>query len=75
MSRNSVQETITPISNVYVSSQTRGYEVKPLFPRDAGPGLKGKTFILFIPMEINRSITSYNFKIEITEVTKEAAQK
>jgi len=67
----SVLESLTPISNVYVSPQTKNYEVKPLFAHEAGVELKGKTFNLFIPIEIDRAITPYNFKIEIFDVTKD----
>jgi hypothetical protein len=74
-SRSSIQAVMTPIDNVYVSQQSKNYEVKPLFPREAGTALKGKIFNLFIPVEINRSITPYNFTIEITEVVKEAVKK
>jgi hypothetical protein len=70
----SLQETVTPIENVSVSPQTGGYVVKPLFARDGEiiTGLKGKTFNLFIPIEIDRQINPYNFKIEIIDVMKEA---
>jgi hypothetical protein len=33
--------------------------------------LKGNIIILFIPVEINRQIIPYNFKIEITDSVKE----
>jgi len=75
LSGNSVQESLIPISNVYVSPQTKNYEIKPLFPREAGAGLKGKIFTLFIPIEINRSINPYNFTIEIVDVAKEAVEQ
>jgi hypothetical protein len=71
-----IKETITPISNVSVSPQTGGYVVKPLFVRD-GDGaakLKGATFNLFIPIEIDRQIIPYNFKIEIVDAMKDAAK-
>lgn len=74
-SRSSIKSAVIPIDNVYMSQQTKGYEIKPLFPREAGAGLKGKTFNLFIPMEINRAITPYNFRIEITDAVKEAIKK
>ncbi len=63
----SIQETITPIEHVFVSSKTGKYEVKPLFGQEevSTSGLRGKTFNLFIPIEINRAITPYNFKIQI----------
>jgi len=66
----SLQEDLTPIEHVYVSPQTKGYEVKPLFSREnlESAGLKGKIFILFIPIEINRVIIPYEFKIEIVNV-------
>ena len=68
-----LQETVTPIENVSVSPQTGGYVVKPLFIRngDGAIGLKGKTFILFIPMEINRQIIPYNLKFEIVDVVQQ----
>jgi len=63
----SIRETITPIEHVFVSSKTGKYEVKPLFGQEEvnTSGLTGKTFNLFIPIEINRAITPYNFKIQI----------
>jgi hypothetical protein len=71
-SGGSVQEAITPVKHVYVSPQTGAYEIMPLFIRlgDDSAGLKGKVFNLFIPIEINRTIIPYNFKIEITDVEK-----
>ncbi len=73
LSQSSVQENVIPISNVYMLPQRKGYDVRPLFTldSDAAAGLKGKTIILFIPVEINRQIIPYNFKIEITDAVKE----
>jgi hypothetical protein len=73
LSQSSVQETVIPISNVYMLPQKKGYDIRPLFAleSDAAAGLKGKNIILFIPVEINRQIIPYNFKIEITEAVKE----
>jgi len=73
LSRSSVQETVIPISNVYVLPQRKGYDIRPLFPieSDVAAGLKGKRVILFIPVEINRQIIPYNFTIEITNSVKE----
>jgi hypothetical protein len=73
LSRSSVQETVIPISNVYMLPQRKGYDVRPLFAleSDVAAGLKGKAVILFIPVEINRQIIPYNFKIEITDSVKE----
>jgi hypothetical protein len=73
LSQSLVQETVIPISNVYVLPQRKGYDIHPLFKldSDAAAGLKGKTVILFIPVEINRQIIPYRFKIEIKNSVKE----
>lgn len=73
LSGSSVQESVIPISNVYLLPQRKGYDIHPLFPleSDIAAGLKGKTIILFIPVEVNRQIIPYNFKIEITNSVKE----
>ena len=73
LSRSSMQETVFPISNVYMLPQRKGYDVRPLFPfeSDDAAGLKGKSVILFVPVEINRQIIPYNFKFEITDSVKE----
>jgi hypothetical protein len=65
----SVQEIITPVKNVHVSSPGRGYEINPLFDGESAglAGLYEKVFDLFIPIEINRSIVPYNFKIQILD--------
>lgn len=72
-SHASVQESVIPVSSVYVSDQKKGYDVHPLFSLngDAAAGLKGKTINLFIPVEIDRQIIPYNFNIEITDSVKE----
>jgi hypothetical protein len=73
LSRSSVQESVFPISNVYLLTQKRGYDIRPLFPlaSDDAAGLKGRSVLLFIPVEIDRQIIPYNFKIEITDAQKE----
>ncbi len=73
LSGNSIQEGVVPINNVFMLPLKKGYDIHPLLPfdSDAGAGLKGKSVILFIPMEINRQIIPYNFKIEITDAVKE----
>lgn len=73
LSKSSVQEAVTPVSKVHLSQQKKGYEVSPLFPLegDSAAALKGKSVILFIPVEINRQIIPYNFRIEITDSVKE----
>ncbi len=73
LSHSVVQEAVIPISRVYFSQQKKAYEIQPLFPidSDAAAGLKGKTINLFIPVEIDRQIIPYNFKLEITDSVKE----
>lgn len=68
-----VQVASMPVSGVVRSSGKQGYEMKPLFPleSDSALALKGRVFYLFLPMEIDRAITAYNFKFQITDVIKE----
>ncbi len=70
--RGSIQQTVMPISSVVYSQEKKGYENLPLFPLDSDMAalLKGRTFYLLIPVEIDRQIIPYNFKIEITEAVK-----
>jgi hypothetical protein len=73
LSRSSVEETVIPINNVYMLPQKKGYDIRPLFQleSDGAAGLKGKSIIIFIPVEVNRQIIPYNFKIEISDSVKE----
>jgi hypothetical protein len=77
LAKNSVQEAVIPITNVFLSPQKKGYDIHPLFPLDSdvAAGLKGKSFNLFIPVEVDRAIIPYNFKIEIIDAVKETAKK
>jgi hypothetical protein len=70
---SSVQEAVIPITNVFLSQQKKGYDIRPLFPlnSDVAAGLKGRTFNLFIPVEADRAIIPYNFSIVITDAVKE----
>jgi len=70
----SLQEAVIPVSLVGFSQEKKTYESQPLFPldSDAAQGLKGRMFYLFIPIEVDRQIIPYNFKIQITEVVKDA---
>ena len=68
----SVQQDIMPVDAVTRSQN--GYETKPLFPVDSEKALslKGKTFTLFFPVEMDRAIIpDYNFTFEIVDVVKE----
>jgi len=70
--QGSIQQTVMPISSVIFSQEKKAYENFPLFPLDSdmAAGLKGRVFYLFIPVEIDRQIVPYNFKIEIAEAVK-----
>jgi hypothetical protein len=74
--RSAVQEAVIPISKVYFVQQKKLYAIRPLFEldTDTAAGLKGKAINLFIPVEVNRAIIPYNFKIEITDSVKEILQ-
>ena len=76
LSRSSVQEAVFPISNVSMLPQRKGYDIRPLFPLESydAAGLKGKSVNLFLPVEINRQIIPYNFKIEIIDAVKEVSK-
>jgi PBP1b-binding outer membrane lipoprotein LpoB len=76
-SHASVQEAVFPIDKVTISQLKRIYEVQPLLllDNDTAAALKGKEIVLFIPVEINRQIIPYNFKIEITDAVKEEGKE
>ena len=69
----SLQEAVTPVRNVFMTPEKRTYDIRPLFVLDneAAAGLKGRSIILFIPIEIDRQIIPYNFKIQIVDAVKE----
>ncbi len=71
--RSSVQEAVIPISKVSFIQEKKAYEIRPLFDlhSNSAAGLKGKTINIFLPVEIDRAIIPYNFKIEITDSVKE----
>ena len=54
----------------------KSYDIRPLFPLESAVAaeLKGRAVILFIPVEIDRQIIPYNFKIEITDSVKETVK-
>lgn len=70
---SSVQVSIIPIDKIFYTQQNKEYGLQPLFPLDneVAAGLKGRSFNLFIPVEVNRAIIPYNFKFEITDAIKE----
>jgi hypothetical protein len=69
----SIQEAVFPVDHVIFISQKKSYDIEPLFPldRDEAAQLKGRAISLFIPIEVNRAIIPYNFKIEIVDAVKE----
>jgi hypothetical protein len=71
--RASIQEGVIPINRVVFSQEKKAYETKALLPFESEEGaqLKGKTINLFIPIEVDRAIIPYNFKIEITDSVRE----
>jgi hypothetical protein len=76
--RGVVEEAVIPVKNVFVSPQQKsGYDIRPLFAldNDAAARLKGKVVMLLIPVEVNRQIIPYSFKIEITDCAKDAAKQ
>ncbi|HTG00154.1 MAG TPA: hypothetical protein VK654_06160 [Nitrospirota bacterium] len=68
-----VQESVFPIRNVFVTGGKPPYDIKQLLPLDseAAEDLKGKTLALFLPLEINRAIIPYHFRMQIVNVVKE----
>jgi hypothetical protein len=69
----SLQQAVMPTSAIVYSREKKAYETKPLFPLDSDTALalKGRTFYLFLPIEMDRQIIPYNFKFQITDVIKE----
>lgn len=70
----SVQRDVIPVDAVVYSQENKKYETKLLFPVDSenALSLKGKTFTLFFPVEMDRAIIpDYNFTFEIVDVVKE----
>jgi hypothetical protein len=70
----SIQRDIMPVDAVMYSQEKKGFEIKPLFPLDSDSALslKGKTFTLFLPVEMDRAIIpDYNFKVEILDAVRE----
>jgi hypothetical protein len=72
--RSSVQEAVIPISKVYFVQEKKIYSVRPLFELNTAAGLKGKAINLFIPVEVDRAIIPYNFKIQIIDSVKETLE-
>lgn len=73
--KGALQQSVMSVDSVFYNAEKKAYENKPLFPLDSdiAAELKGRVFYLFIPVEIERQIIPYNFKIEITDAVKQGA--
>jgi len=71
--RGSLRLEVMSARSVVFSPEKKTYENRPLFPLDddIAMDLKGRAFYLFIPVEVDRQIIPYNFKVQITDVVKE----
>ncbi len=72
-----LQEALFPIRNVVVTGGRPPYDIKKLLTLDseAAGDLKGKALTLFIPVEVNRAIIPYSFKIQIFDAVREDVAK
>lgn len=70
--RGAIQQAVMPVNSVAYSQEKRAYELKLLFPTDneAAPELRGRTYYLFIPIELDRQIIPYQFRFEIADVER-----
>lgn len=68
----SVQQAVLRTSAVVYSQEWKMYEIQPIFPVEGGnvEALKGKIFYIFIPIEVDRQIIPYSFKVEIVDAVK-----
>lgn len=69
-----LEQTFVPLDSFFYSQETKSYETKILFPADSenAPALKGMTYSIFLPIEIDRAIIpDYNFTFQIVDVVKE----
>lgn len=65
-----LEDMVLPVSNIeYESVGSRGWRQRPMFPDgDAAKEYKGKSFSVFMPLEINGSTKNYTFTIQIVDV-------
>lgn len=68
-----LKEGIIPITFVAYSPEKKAYVNKLIFPVDSdhAQALKGRTYYLFLPIDMDRQIIPYNFKFQITDAIKE----
>lgn len=61
-----IYQAVMPVDLVVHDQQKKGLESQPLFPADAGERMKGKTFELTIPIEVeNKGVVPYTFKVKV----------
>lgn len=68
-----IKQALMAADSFIYNPEKKAYESRPIFPLDSdiAAELKGRVFYLFIPIEIDRQIIPYNFKIEITDAVKQ----
>jgi hypothetical protein len=66
-----IQDIIFPTNNVsYVSGQYGGWREKPIFPEgEEAKMYEGKSFSVFMPLEVNGETKNYTFTFDITNVS------
>lgn len=65
----SIQDVIIPSGNVNMSEITHKWSMRPMLPDlPSGAKLKGTTFSVFIPIEVNGTTKNYMFTLKITDV-------
>lgn len=66
-----IKDIILPTSNVsYISGQYGGWREIPMFPEgDSAMMYKGKSFSVFMPMEVNGEVKNYTFTFDINDVS------
>jgi hypothetical protein len=66
-----IQDIIFPTNNVsYVSGQYGGWREKPMFPEgEEAKMYEGKSFSVFMPLEVNGETKNYTFTFDITNVS------
>jgi hypothetical protein len=60
-----VHQAVIPVDNVKTSLQKKIEETGPLFPVETLSRLSGKELNLLIPIQIDKDVVQYNFKIKI----------
>jgi hypothetical protein len=69
-----LEQDFVPVSAIFYSPEKRSYDTRPLFPVDSdlALALKGRTFSIFLPLEIDRAIIpDYSFRFQVVEAIKE----